>query len=290
MPTSPSASVAPGGAAAAADDDDDVDMMDQDGADDSNHDEQNMEEAGDEGNQDPTPAAAPPKRKVNRRPKLTADRLLDDEHGLKCIMQDFEKSITFTGDTIRDLDTVILNYGAWAGRLYPYGMPLADFARTCETELYPEIKRRRIYDFRLDYVRRKGRFGPLEGGEGGGSASNSTTDAGPSNANEVGEAVDGGVGGGDDDDDDDASGGGGGGGVDNNSPPQPVKLTPEEMRLRMEANRLKALERRRLKEQQQQQQQQQQHEEEQEHPQPRDGEQQQGGEHEHHHHHHHKSA
>ncbi|KAF4700057.1 hypothetical protein FOZ63_028723 [Perkinsus olseni] len=280
MPTSPSASVAPGrAAAAAADDDDDVDMMDREAADDGDQDQQNMEEAGDEGNQDPTPAAAaPPKRKVNRRPKLTADRLLDDEHGLKCVMQDFEKSITFTGDTIRDLDTVILNYGAWAGRLYPYGMPLADFARTCETELYPEIKRRRIYDFRLDYVRRKGRFGPLEGEGGGGSASNSTAEAEPSNANEVDEAVDGLIGGGNDD-----ANGGGGGGVENNSPPQPVKLTPEEMRLRMEANRLKALERRRLKEQQQQQ-----HEEEQHHPQPGDGEQQQGGEQ--HQHQHHKSA
>ncbi|KAF4669635.1 hypothetical protein FOZ61_003562 [Perkinsus olseni] len=70
---------------------------------------------------------------TNRRPKLTADRLIDDEHGLKRLMQDFEESINLTGDTIKDLDAVISSYGVWASRLYPYGMPLADFARTCET-------------------------------------------------------------------------------------------------------------------------------------------------------------
>lgn len=103
----------------------DVDMMDQ--ADDSYHQQHQQEEEDVEGTVEDgqeastdtaAAAAAPPKRKVsnrclggialvsskvNRRPKLTADRLLDDEHGLKCMMQDFEKSITFTGDTVRVL-------------------------------------------------------------------------------------------------------------------------------------------------------------------------------------------
>lgn len=52
-------------------------------------------------------------------------------------------------------------------------------------------------------------------------------------------------------------GGGSGVSVDASSPPKPIKLSPEEMRRRMEANRLKALERRRLKEQQEQHEQQQ---------------------------------
>mmetsp|Transcript_10587 Transcript_10587/g.9015 ORF Transcript_10587/g.9015 Transcript_10587/m.9015 type:complete len:164 (+) Transcript_10587:56-547(+) len=144
-------------------------------------------------------------------------------------MQDFEKSFKITGDTIRDLDTVILNYGAWAGRLYPYGMPLADFARTCETELYPEIKRRRIYDFRLDYVTRKGRFGPVkeEDGKATGSEAGASSSC-PAEKEETRPATT----------------------SDESSPSKASKLSPEEMRLRMEANRLKALEKRRLKEQQ----------------------------------------
>ena len=98
----------------------------------------------------------PPKQSVPRRPKLDADRILDNPQGIIRVFEDFPKIQFRAGAEVANLDMLMQSFGVWASRLYPYGLNMQDFARTCENELYPERHRRRIFDFRVKYVEKKG--------------------------------------------------------------------------------------------------------------------------------------
>lgn len=99
------------------------------------------------------------KRIIPRRPKLDAERILDNPIGIQRVMEDFPKIQFKQNNEVGNLDLLISHFNIWASKLYPYGQNLLDFARTCESELYPERHRRRVFDLRVKYMRDRGAFG-----------------------------------------------------------------------------------------------------------------------------------
>ena len=100
------------------------------------------------------PQGEPKRVTVPRRPKLDADRVLDNRNGVSRLVEEMRKlKFRGKGHEVADLDTFIHGFEEWARVLYPYGQNILDFARTVETELAPQKVRSRLLDYRQDYVK-----------------------------------------------------------------------------------------------------------------------------------------
>ena len=97
---------------------------------------------------------------IPRRPKLDSTRIFENSNGIERVFRDFPRLNFPAGNSaVSNLDILMNNFQVWASQLYPFGLNIQDFARSVETELQPEAKRRKIYELRSRYLKDQGAFG-----------------------------------------------------------------------------------------------------------------------------------
>ena len=103
---------------------------------------------------------------IPRRPKLDSTRIFENANGIERVVRDFPKLNFPAGNSaVANLDILMTNFQVWASQLYPFGLNIQDFARSVETELQPESKRRKIFELRARYLKEQGAFGEQQPSE-----------------------------------------------------------------------------------------------------------------------------